>query len=602
MSRKDGQELSQRRNGGIRALLRWNSCVLLAILTSSLWIKHHRGPVVFAKDHQAYSVETTFPIRLHGTVVRVAHEHPAEVIVPDAVVIFYQKSSGSLPINLNCDSLGTTVSDANGEFELSLDIPAASKASFILQAQGPAGQIAAFTLSGDSAQWPSAIKLVFDSSQTRREQLDHAADQLHRQVEDLAKQTADSELRSMKLRLQLADQIRQQSTLKAELALGSADRNKLNAQIEDQNKRQLETRDQIALLTKKELELKNQQEKLNIDLGKIFEQQEQEKPRSGAGTHRVFFATDRAVSKQGEPVQLLNLPSPEGAVTLGVCNASVDLLPGAAEPGQHLRPTPEADRYYAVQSINTLSAGSFWAETDSALGAAGSQDALLYIHGYHSSFNDACRRAAQIAADLKFQGPVFLWSWPSRDELSGYFSDEKMAAWSSGHFTGFLRKVLSQRGLNHLHIVAHSMGNRVLEQALISVKLTTAEQAHLGQIVFAAPDLSRAAFDAECNPGNIAALRITLYASRHDQALRAAKIAHTFPRLGDANPDIDIRPGMDSIDASAVDTSLLGHSYIGNSRSVLADVAALISSNTVPDKRGLARMGQSPRQWWLLNP
>jgi hypothetical protein len=32
-----------------------------------------------------------------------------------------------------------------------------------------------------------------------------------------------------------------------------------------------------------------------------------------------------------------------------------------------------------------------------------------------------------------------------------------------------------------------------------------------------------------------------------------------FVRLGEVNPDIEIKPGMDSIDASNVDASLLGH-------------------------------------------
>lgn len=602
MCRKPSQGLPRHRDGKIPSVSRCVYHLLLFFLISTFGSTRHGGLLASASDAQSHSVATISPVRIHGTVFRSGRAHPSAVIVPDAVVTLCQQPSGVTPVDLGCDSLATTVSDANGDFELSLDIPESMGKSFVLEAQGPAGQLAALKLSEDPAQWPSSIKLVFENSQTRRERLEQAANELRQQVDVFTKQAQDSELRAAKLRLQLADQIRQQSALQAKLTFDPTDRDEVNPKIENLRKQQLETKDQIALLKKEELELKDQQEKLNIDLGKIFEQQEHEGRRAGTGTHHIFFATDRAVSKSSEPVTLLNAPSPEGAVTMGTCESAIDLLPGAAEPSRHLRPTPDADRYYAVQSIETLFAGKFWAEVDSALGANSSHDALLYIHGYRSSFNDACRRAAQMAADLKFSGPVFLWSWPSRDELSGYFSDEKMAAWSSEHFVDFLKKILSQRGLHHLHIVAHSMGNRVLEQALISPRLTAAEEAHLGQIVFAAPDLSRLAFDSECTPSSISALRITLYASKHDQALRAAKVTHPFPRLGDANPDIDVRPGMDSIDASAVDTSLLGHSYIGNSRSVLADVAALISSNATPDKRGLARVGQSPRQWWLLNP
>jgi esterase/lipase superfamily enzyme len=604
--RYSGQEISMHpkaSHGTLRRRAEYICAVLPALLILTFGILDHGAPAVFASDAQSGKPTATISsVRIQGTVVRNTRQPHSTVIVPDAVVTLCQKPSGASAIDPSCDSLATTVSDVNGDFDLSLDISSLPATSFVLEAQGPAGQLAVLTLGKDPAQWPSSVRLEFENSETRSERLEEAASQLRRQVEVLTNQTADSESRAVKLRLQLADQIRQQSALQAKLALGATDRSRLNSQIDDLRKGQLDTKNQIALLNRKKLEFRGQQEKINIDLGKIFEQQERERHENGVDTHHVFFATDRAVSKPGEPIKLLNLPSSDGVITLGACDSSVDLLPGATEPNRHLGRTSDADRYYAVQSIKTLSANKFWTEVDSALGVVSSHDALLYVHGYRSSFNDACRRAAQIAADLKFSGPVFLWSWPSRDELSGYFSDEKMAVWSSEHFTTFLKQILSQRGLHHLHIVAHSMGNRVLEQALISPRLTPAEQAHLGQIVFAAPDLSRSAFDSQCTPSNIAALRITLYASKHDQALRAAKVAHPFSRLGDANPDIDIRSGMDSIDASAVDTSLVGHSYIGNSRSVLADVAALISSNATPDKRGLVKMGQSPRQWWLLNP
>jgi esterase/lipase superfamily enzyme len=128
------------------------------------------------------------------------------------------------------------------------------------------------------------------------------------------------------------------------------------------------------------------------------------------------------------------------------------------------------------------------------------------------------------------------------------------------------------------------------------------DQKHLGQVVFAAPDINRLIF----NQGSFSTIkseRLTLYASNHDQALAASKLFHGYSRAGDANPEIDVLHGLDSIDASAVDTSLLGHSYIGESRSVLADLAALISSNSEPAKRfGVLMREDGTKKWWVLNP
>lgn len=575
---------------------------VIALISVFATLQYGTGTASASNARSDNSAAVLIPIHIRGSVLRSAPAHSRPSVVPDAVVSFCSQPSEVALIDLNCNSLATTVSDANGDFDLSLEIPAASRGAFLLEARGPSGQIAVFKLKGDPTLWPASVRLVEQNAQTRREQLERHADELRHQAATALQQIAESEARLGMLRLRLADEDSRQSVLQGRLALGAPDSDKLNSQIGDLRKQEQQTAGEIDVLKQKEIELKKQREKINADLTKILEQQGRDKHQVGTDTHRVYFGTDRATSKAASSIQLLNLPNPQGETTMGICEASIGLLPDSARPDRNLKSSPDADHYYAVESVEALPAGKFWSAADSSLESSDSHDALLYIHGYRSSFNDACRRAAQIAADLKFTGPVYLWSWPSRDELSAYFSDEKMAAWSSDHFLSFLQQLLARRGLHHLHIIAHSMGNRVMEQALISPQLTPSERAHLGQIVFAAPDLSRSEFDSQCNPASISALRITLYASRHDQALRAAKMAHSFPRLGDANPDIDVRPGMDSVDASAVDTSLLGHSYIGNSRSVLADVATLISSDADPGKRGLERMGHAPRQWWVLAP
>ena len=147
-----------------------------------------------------------------------------------------------------------------------------------------------------------------------------------------------------------------------------------------------------------------------------------------------------------------------------------------------------------------------------------------------------------------------------------------------------------------------SIANEYLSSASVLFSLSAAEQEHLGQVVFAAPDVNRLIF----NQGefqNLHTKRVTLYASDHDQALAASKIFHGYMRAGDAKPDIDVRPGLGSIDASAVDTSLLGHNYIGEARSVLADLAALSSTDTAPDRRsGLLKESAGAKTWWVLSP
>jgi hypothetical protein len=67
--------------------------------------------------------------------------------------------------------------------------------------------------------------------------------------------------------------------------------------------------------------------------------------------------------------------------------------------------------------------------------------------------------------------------------------------------------------------------------------------------------------------------RVTLYSCASDKGLIISRTFHGSPRAGDS---IVIVPGIDVTDASAVDTSLLGHSYFAGNRSVISDIHALI--------------------------
>jgi esterase/lipase superfamily enzyme len=74
-----------------------------------------------------------------------------------------------------------------------------------------------------------------------------------------------------------------------------------------------------------------------------------------------------------------------------------------------------------------------------------------------------------------------------------------------------------------------------------------------------APDIDAEVFTLLAQDTNRIGERVTLYASPEDKALRLSKQFHGYPRAGEA---IIVLPGVDTIDASAVDTSLVGHSYL----------------------------------------
>ena len=88
------------------------------------------------------------------------------------------------------------------------------------------------------------------------------------------------------------------------------------------------------------------------------------------------------------------------------------------------------------------------------------QEALVFIHGYNVSFENAVKRTAQIAYDLQFPGAPVCYSWPSRGGLADYTRDENQAEWTVVHLHTFLQELVQQSGAKSVHLIAHSMGNR----------------------------------------------------------------------------------------------------------------------------------------------
>jgi esterase/lipase superfamily enzyme len=106
------------------------------------------------------------------------------------------------------------------------------------------------------------------------------------------------------------------------------------------------------------------------------------------------------------------------------------------------------------------------------------------------------------------------------------------------------------------------MGNQTLVAALQSMAGSTASP--FREVVMAAPDIDAGIFEQAVGAISGTAHHITLYASKNDEALKISKRFAQYPRAGDASDGIIVLPGIDSIDASIVDTSFLGHSYYGS--------------------------------------
>ena len=66
-------------------------------------------------------------------------------------------------------------------------------------------------------------------------------------------------------------------------------------------------------------------------------------------------------------------------------------------------------------------------------------------------------------------------------------------------------------------------------------------------------------------------------------------------------PQIVSMDGIDSIDVSAVETSLLGHSYYGDNTSVISDIRRLLQTGWSPDRRcGIQAVTNAMLRYWTF--
>ncbi len=294
-----------------------------------------------------------------------------------------------------------------------------------------------------------------------------------------------------------------------------------------------------------------------------------------------------------------------GEFDLGVCSVSV---PRDHQVGELESPTvlrlefrPDPARHVVLLGVHPESTDDFYADLRGCIDRTARKEAFVFIHGYNVGFETAVRRTAQIAYDLKFEGAAITYSWPSQEGLLGYTVDETNVAWTVPHLKEFLLGVAERSGAKSVHLVAHSMGNRALTSALRELAMERkADCPRFHEVVLTAPDVDADVFRRDIAPAIVGtADRVTLYASSNDEALIASRKVHGYRRAGESGEKVVVVPGVDTVDVSEVDTSFIGHSYYGSSRTVLADLFELMQGSKPADQRkGLQSMRLGVLKYW----
>ena len=320
----------------------------------------------------------------------------------------------------------------------------------------------------------------------------------------------------------------------------------------------------------------------------------------------TYYATNRKKSGSVEPAALYG-SSVVGHLDYG---RAVVSIPANRKPGEIQLPSlwrlelqADPNKYFVLKAVAPMDWDIIRKEMSEKLQTGSAKSLLLFVHGYYTSFRDAAFRTAQMAHDLGFPGMPFFFSWPSSSNMLGYWHDGEAAQLSEPIFERLLDD-LAQLPVTDVYIIAHSMGSRIVGQALKARVDQGKETKHIRELLLAAPDINAEIFRSVIAP-KLAAMqntRTTVYASSSDLALRAAKIVYGFERVGETANGVFVYPGLDTIDASSASavTRAFGHSYVMDSPSLLRDIESLIKQKVSAKLRGLKEAGNPPSVYWKL--
>ncbi|HEY6633317.1 MAG TPA: alpha/beta hydrolase [Rhizobiaceae bacterium] len=268
-----------------------------------------------------------------------------------------------------------------------------------------------------------------------------------------------------------------------------------------------------------------------------------------AGNHSIFVATTREPSADAKVFN--NARSPK----LNFARVNVT-VPNSHQTGRIERKKPGKDgdplKFFTATDVVAYDAQPQFSTALSADIAARGGRAMIFIHGYNTSFDSAVYRATQIAHDSGYPGTPVLFSWASGGSTKDYVYDKESASVARDQLEVTLR-LLAQTGARRIDIVAHSMGTWVTMEALRQLALTGNRDlgGKLGDVILASPDIDVDVFKSQMRRYGKPNRPFFLLLSSDDRALKLSSILAGNKRVGDfGDPALLAELGVVAVDLS----------------------------------------------------
>lgn len=271
----------------------------------------------------------------------------------------------------------------------------------------------------------------------------------------------------------------------------------------------------------------------------------------------------------------------------------------------------------AVQARYDETAGALRAEIRARLAADDTHEAVLFVHGFNTPFDEAAFIMTEIWHFAGRRGLPVIYSWPSGSGGPfGYFTDRESGEFTIYHLKEFLRLLAGLPELERVHIITHSRGSDVVTSALRELVIESRaagrdprKEFRIDNLIMAAPDLDFGVVEQRLVAEKFGAAvgRITIYTSEKDGALRLSQVVMKGTRFGRvraddlSDADAEIFANVRNVNFIDVEdpAGFVSHSYFRKDPAVLSDIIALIRNGGAPAD-GARPLQPMQKNFWRL--
>ncbi|WP_294537141.1 alpha/beta hydrolase [uncultured Rhodoblastus sp.] len=199
------------------------------------------------------------------------------------------------------------------------------------------------------------------------------------------------------------------------------------------------------------------------------------------------------------------------------------------------------------------------------------KEALVFVHGFNTSFENAVYSFAQILHDSRAYEDVapVLFTWPSKGKVFAYGYDRDSSTYSRDALEKLLRRIQDDPQVETISILAHSMGNWVTLEAVRQMAIRDGRLIpKIKLIMLADADVDVGIARQQINTLGPERPHIVLFVSENDRALAASRDFWEEPRLGAIDPNVEpFRTMLEQENLSVINmTHMPSHDFFGHGK------------------------------------